>query len=419
MHDRVLKGYLVHVWVHGKQLRLAGRLENGKSFAALMARPERRRFVASPRGDSRGDLRGDWQAFDGTRLVVAGDQARDQSRDQVGRPAGDVRAATPRTPGDAEVIETGLGAAEEFLLFRGLRGPVEIHGEWTPGRRVDCVFQHPDIRAADHRGRVVWLSFDIETDRRQHVVAISLSCGTRQTVLFAGPHVDDPKVQSFPGERELLSAFAETVRAWDPDVLTGWNVADFDFQVLADRFAEQHLRFDLGRAEGEQVELHRPASGRMRVTVPGRQVVDTMRIVRGTGRSFTDLSLETVAQEVLGRGKHVSASGEEKLAELDRLRSQDPAAFCRYCLEDSRLVLDILSATGLDELTLIRAGLTGMNFELAWTSIPAFERIYGLELIRRKVLPPRSAYGGSVTGAAGGTVLEPAPGLFSHVLVFD
>ncbi|MFW6234913.1 MAG: DNA polymerase domain-containing protein, partial [Spirochaetota bacterium] len=125
-------------------------------------------------------------------------------------------------------------------------------------------------------------------------------------------------------------------------------------------------------------------------------------------------------QEVLGRGKHIAAGGGAKMAELERLQREDPQAFCAYCLEDSQLVIDILARMQLDELTLIRACLTGMNFDYAWTSIPAFERIYALELIRRRVVPPRtSTAAGAVTGAAGGTVLDPVPGLFANVLVFD
>ena len=59
-----------------------------------------------------------------------------------------------------------------------------------------------------------------------------------------------------------------------------------------------------------------------------------------------------------------------------------------------------------------------MGLDLAWTSIPAFERVYGSELRARRVLPPARREA-RVSGAAGGTVLDPLAGLFSNVLVFD
>jgi DNA polymerase-2 len=143
-----------------------------------------------------------------------------------------------------------------------------------------------------------------------------------------------------------------------------------------------------------------------------------MRLVRASGQRLDDLSLEAVARAVLGEGKSVSARGLSKLDELDRLHRDEPVAFCAYCLRDSELVLRILATTGLDVLTAKRAALTGVSLELAWTSIPAFERIYGAELRSRRVLPPPRAER-RVSGAAGGTVLEAVPGFFPNVLVFD
>ncbi|TVQ26142.1 MAG: DNA polymerase II [Spirochaetaceae bacterium] len=445
--------YLVHVWVRGRQLRMAGRLSDGRSFAALSSLPERQRFLDGARPiteQSIADPRvaDDWQTFGGTPLREASKRSG---------------ATLPADPYSS--TQTGFGAAEEFLLFAGIRGPVQITGPSIPGKRVDRVFQNPGIAASDHRPDVVWLAFDLETDREQRVTAVSLVSGERRAVLYVraglasapgsgdatpgevlgsdgapsprGVTIPGAEAREYQSEAALLAAFCDLVRAWDPDIITGWNIIDFDFPVLTKRLAAHSLPFDISRADDEPAEVRRPAAtgrasdgstsasagrrpGSTRVVVPGRQVVDAMRIVRGTGRSFPDLKLETVAQEVLGRGKHIAASGQAKMAELERLQRDDPEAFCAYCLEDSQLVLDILGEMQLDELTLIRACLTGMNFDYAWTSIPAFERIYALELIRRRTLPPRDPIAaGAVTGAAGGTVLDPIPGLFANVLVFD
>ena len=81
-------------------------------------------------------------------------------------------------------------------------------------------------------------------------------------------------------------------------------------------------------------------------------------------------------------------------------------------------MLRILAETGLDELTARRAALTGVSLDLAWTSIPAFERVYGSHLRARRIAIPAKA-DRSVSGAAGGTVLEARAGMFSRVLVFD
>jgi DNA polymerase-2 len=114
----------------------------------------------------------------------------------------------------------------------------------------------------------------------------------------------------------------------------------------------------------------------------------------------------------------VSSAGTGKIAELDRLYAEDPVTFGQYCYRDAELVLRILAKTGLFRLTMERAALTGVFLDKAWTSVVTFERIYGMELRKRGIAPPPLA-NVQVSGAAGGTVLDPLPGFFPNVAVFD
>jgi DNA polymerase-2 len=148
-------------------------------------------------------------------------------------------------------------------------------------------------------------------------------------------------------------------------------------------------------------------------------VVDALRVVRSGPKRFSDYTLETVSRAVLGEGKSVAAAGKDKIAELDRLYREDPAAFGSYCYKDADLVLKILAKTGLFRLTMERAALTGVFLDKAWTSVVSFERIYGMELGRKGVCPPPPESERDVSGAAGGTVLDPQTGLFSNIAVFD
>jgi DNA polymerase-2 len=226
-----------------------------------------------------------------------------------------------------------------------------------------------------------------------------------------------PGIEVFPDEASLLAAFAGRIGRRDPDVITGWNVVDFDFPVILARSAALGVAFEAGRSD-EAASLVARQGRKSVLDVPGRAVLDAMRLVRGSGVRFEDLSLETVANEVLGEGKSVKAKDEEKIEELELLRARSPDEFCEYCRRDSELVLRILAKTGLDGLTARRAALTGVSLELAWTSIPAFERVYGAELRARRVaVPPKTDR--RVSGAAGGTVLEAQAGLFPRVLVLD
>jgi DNA polymerase II len=435
------RGFIVSAWDerrgYGERVFATGRLEDGRSFAAVLASPGPAIFV--PEGSSGAAL-----ALLGPAAALDAEDWRDMGGAHLARirlPPGGL-AAAERSLAAAGVAAAGVDRmrADEVLAARGIRGPVLIRGEERPGRRVDLVFVEPELRADDGAASrqvpLRWLALDIETDREGRVVAASLVEAARDPggdgvtgtgggaysgeVLFLqgpGKAPGAAGIEVFPDETALLAALSGRIARRDPDVITGWNVLDFDFSIILARSAALGVVFDAGRSDEAASMLER--SGRKAVlNIPGRAVLDAMRLVRGSGSRYEDLSLETVASEVLGEGKSVKSRDEEKVEELELLRSRSPDEFCAYCLRDSELVLRILAKTGLDGLTARRAALTGVSLDLAWTSIPAFERVYGSELRARRVaVPPKAER--RVSGAAGGTVLEASAGLFPLVLVLD
>jgi DNA polymerase-2 len=440
------RGFIVSAWDEfrsrgetlgalGDRMLITGRLEDGRSFAALRASPGPAIFVARDRADeARSAI---LSAISGSAIPSPEDW-RDMEDLPLARlclPPGTLRAAE-RALAAAGIAVAGLDRrrADEELAALGIRGPVLIRGEERPGKRVDAVFVDPGLESppkdgAGFRTKLRWLALDIETDREEGVVAVSLAeNGLPGEVLFVQGRGGAPTaagIEVFPDESSLLGALAARIARRDPDVLTGWNIIDFDFKVIIARCAALGLSFDAGRTDTPSsfAERSDPRDGRKgALNIPGRAVIDAMRLVRAgggaSGPRYEDLSLETVARGLLGEGKSVASRGEDKIEELELLRSRDPDAFCAYCLRDSQLVLRILAKTGLDELTSRRAALTGVSLDLAWTSIPAFERVYGAELRARHIAIPAKT-DRRVSGAAGGTVLEASAGIFPRVLVYD
>src|SRR5690606_26681522 len=137
----------------------------------------------------------------------------------------------------------------------------------------------------------------------------------------------------FPDESALLRATFEAIRAFDPDVLIGWNVVEFDLRALAARCASLALPFAIGRA-GERARVlegstpTRPSIAR----VPGRVVLDGIATLRTATYSFERFSLDYVAKELLGRGKAMP-EGKDPLEEIRRMHAEDPRALAAYNLE--------------------------------------------------------------------------------------
>lgn len=415
-----LEGFLVHSWTEFRTGRifLAGRSVDGLSFAVAVDNFLPALYVPETR------LK---QAIS---LAASAHIPVQSESSGLSLPLGGLCAVlrvadSHRTVLATLLIEQGIpvhGQADkpsgQFLAERGIRIGICLEGETRPGRRVDLVFHNPEAgpsMSGEHT-LLRWLSLDIETTRTGEVSACALVMGIKRVVFIVSPKTVAGAV-ALASESGLIEAVRDQIVAWDPDVITGWNVVDFDLRVIAGRTRELGLAFDAGRSEMPMRVLESPGQRTLAI-LEGRRCVDAMKVMRSGPQRFEDQRLETVARGVLGEGKLLATRGPEKLDELEALRVGDPASYAAYCLRDAELPLAILEKTDLGQLTMLRSVLTGLDLERAWTSVPAFEQVYGFALRRRGILPV-SPVKARVGGASGGLILAPRPGLFDGVIVFD
>jgi DNA polymerase-2 len=328
--------------------------------------------------------------------------------------------------------EADIKAASQYLMDRRIHGTVGIEGEWRAGRRVGRIYENPRVAPAEMEPRLTVLSLDIETDPRAMTVyaAALVFCdpgagSTSGEVYLNGSGA--PSARCFPTEQAMLSALRDRIIELDPDIITGWNVIDFDFRVLARRFEALGVPFDIGRSDVAASFLDREDTDgvtrwrRSKVIVPGRQVLDGMWLARLAGMGLEDYRLETVAQSVLGRGKRIDElPGESRTAAVMRLYRDDPESLCAYCLEDTRLALSILQTEGLLDIALRKTLLIGTMLEQTSMSVAAFEFLYMEHLHQRGIVAPTLGIDQDVLDRApGGGIITPRAGLFPNVLVFD
>jgi len=415
------------------EVHLVGRLENGETFAVV----ERR---ITP-----------------FFYVRAADETQVRAVFERERPAADVIASHKKTMDGAPVIrlempstaasqrlrdslhregirtyEADIKPPVQLLMDLRIHGAAAIEGEWRKGRRVDRIYENPSLGPAEMDPQLTVLSLDIETDARAGTVyAVGLafldprSATTTGEVLLNGP---GPAAAScFPTEEAMLAALRARIVELDPDIITGWNVIDFDFRVLARRFAARGVPFDIGRSESAASFLDREDTDgitrwrRSKAIVPGRQVLDAMWLVRIAGMGLEDYRLETVAQSVLGRGKRIDElPGESRTAAVERLYREEPDSLCAYCLEDTRLALEILLKEGLLDIAVRKSLLIGTSLEQTSVSVAAFEFLYTEHLHQRGIVAPTLGIDQDILDRApGGGIITPRAGLSRNVLTFD
>ena len=322
-------------------------------------------------------------------------------------------------------FEADVRFAMRYLIDRDIKGGCSIHGERQRGSGCRWIFDDPEIAPAPVGFRPSVLSFDIETDARaQRLLAIALyGCGVDEVYIVddAGREMPE-RAMACDDERAALDAFCARVRELDADVLTGWNVIDFDLTVLARIAARHRHALDLGREPGRM--SIRPARGYFgsgQATIPGRLVLDGVDLMRGAFVRMDDYSLDAVARTVLGEGKALTGDAHDRVDEILKNYAGDLEAFARYARTDARLALAIVERLDLVNLAVARSRLTGMPPDRVAASIASFDFLYLAELHKRRIVAPsvRSSDSRVHAAQAGGHVLEPVTGLHEGVWVFD
>lgn len=324
-----------------------------------------------------------------------------------------------------ETFEADVRFAVRYLIERGIKGGCEIEGDAVPGDGITWVFDDPLLRPAPVRIEPRVLAFDIETDAKgERLLAISLYGPDVDEVLIVDDRDRPLPEKSIRCRDELaaLDVFTERVRRLDPDVLTGWNIVDFDLSVLQKIATRLRHPLNLGREAGAlRIRKAEGYFGSGNASVPGRLVLDGIDLLRGAFVRMDDYSLDAVARTVLGEGKAVAGDVRDRIGEILHNYEHDLPAFARYARTDARLAYEIVLKLDLVRLAFARSALTGMTPDRVAASIASFDFLYLTELERRRVVAPSVRSDDSSVHAAqhGGHVLEPVTGLHRNVWVFD
>ncbi len=335
--------------------------------------------------------------------------------------------------------ESDVDPLRRFLMEKSINAQMKITGV-TGQKNLITSFINPTIEPCEVTPNFVVASIDIETGaktNRLYSIAIHVTGkkGEYKKVFMLDESLDKKNntgegitaknfikkewgtILFFGSEGDLLINFFSWFKEIDPDIIIGWHVIGFDLLFLDNKCRELNLNFDIARNNGRVTIRQRKPSGYY-ISITGRIVIDGPSTLRASFFSFEDFKLETVAQTLLGTGKTITP-GENKIEEIDRLFKEDNCALAEYNLQDAILVTDIFKKTGLIELSVRRAQISGLLMDQLGMMTAAFDHFYLPRLHRAGFVAPNLNDIQTTEHAAGGYVIEPNPGIYENVVVLD
>jgi DNA polymerase I len=155
----------------------------------------------------------------------------------------------------------------------------------------------------------------------------------------------DQDVLTFKDEKEMLEKFLEIIDTFDPDIIVGYNINDFDIPYINERLKINKMRRTIGRCTEKQLVSRSLGENRYKNSVFGRIIVDPYWMIKDmAGRGFfTGLkrfSLEDVSQYLLGEGKVEFSYKDMPIAWNGN--EEQMKKFIDYARRDSELVLRLL-----------------------------------------------------------------------------
>ncbi len=330
---------------------------------------------------------------------------------------------------EIKTYEADLKPHARFLIDNNLLGTIEIKGDYAQGEKVNRIYKNPQISSATFKPKLKVASIDLESDKTLNkLYCIGIYSPDYKQNFMITNEKNLKNVTPCESEKDCLEKFKQAIIKLDPDIITGWNLIDFDLDYLQKLFKKYKLAFDLGRDENNvRIRIESNFFRSSTADMSGRQVLDGLNMIKDPflkeapsikNIEFESYTLEDVSQAILGSGKLLK--GKERHNEIDELyNKKEHQKLADYNLVDCELAYKILDKTDLLNLAIERSQLTGMSLERISSSIAAFDSLYIREARKRNLASPTMSYGKKEEKIKGGYVFSSNSGIYHNVITLD
>ena len=268
------------------------------------------------------------------------------------------------------------------------------------------------------------LCYDIETDELKigegEILMVSLVGENFKKVITWKKSKTKPSyVEYVKDEKELLEKFVEYTKEISPDFLIGYFSDGFDLPYLKSRAEKLKVKLSLG-LDGSQPKFSRGIN--LTGKIKGIVHIDLLKFIKTAYAQYMQsetLSLNEVAKEFLGDTKK-----QFTIKHSSKLKEKDWAEYYEYNLHDSVLVKDLFEKFWPDMLEFTRV-IEEPIFEISRAGLSKYVESYLLHNLEKfNEIPEKrpghedisKRYDQKVEGAF---VLEPKPGLYEDIAMFD
>ncbi len=280
-----------------------------------------------------------------------------------------------------KTFESAILFVYRFMIDHGLKGMgwVEADVEAEKSGMVTVpLYRASSVKYLEHEKDtdLKILSFDIETlskmsegidMERDPIIMISLAFSTPyhgmdRLVLVAKPF-EGPEVEGFEDEKQMLERFQKIIHEFDPDIITGYNIQNFDLPYVITRFKVNGMKPYLGRVLDKPTFATRTGMN-WRVKLVGRTIADVYTIVKSDiyfPYKLHKFDLGTVSSTVLGetktdvKYKEIYGLWNGTKKELERLIA--------YAKQDAVLVMKIINKVTMFDKYVALSRLSGVLLE--------------------------------------------------------
>lgn len=220
------------------------------------------------------------------------------------------------------------------------------------------------IQSVDERNsKLKKISIDIEVSgkgglpdpKEEPIAMISISFSPKfnnnDTLVLVSKPVPNKNsdVMGFPNEKQMLIKFSEIIDSYDPDVITGYNINNFDIPYILERFDQNKIKKIIGRCE-QKPAISKKMGIDYRNSAIGRIFVDVYKLIKEmqvktqlAEKGFPKLKrygLDDVSKDILNEGKLDISHSE--IPKMWNGNSEELKKLIDYARQDAVLAMKLL-----------------------------------------------------------------------------